>query len=185
MSVYSRSTLVAFISSFGVILAATYMLLLYKKVFLGPINSNLDNKINQLHVNETITFLALSIMILIIGIKPNLILSYTTSSLDRIVSLYPITIFKGNVLIILPEIILSIGFLLLLCISPFIKTDSHKLIGYLSLLLIFLTQFSIVKDIFIFEEVFEGFFIIDSFGSFLKLIILISAGLSFILLFNC
>ena len=93
MSVYSRSTLVAFISSFGVILAATYMLLLYKKVFLGPVNSNLDNKVNQLHVNETITFLALSIIILIIGIKPNLILSYTTSSLDRIVSLYPITIF--------------------------------------------------------------------------------------------
>ena len=80
-------------------------------------------------------------------------------------------------MIILPEIILSLGFLFLLCISPFIKADSHKLIGYLSLLLIFLTQFSIVKDIFIFEEVFEGFFIIDSFGSFLKLIILISAGL--------
>ena len=153
-------------------------LLLYKKFFLGPINSNIDNKVNQLHVYETITFLALSIMILIIGIKPNLILSYTTSSLDRIVSLYPITIFKGNVLIILPEIILSLGFLFLLCISPFIKTGSHKLIGYLSLFsLIFLTQFSIVKDIFIFEEVFEGFFIIDSFGSFLKLIILISAGL--------
>jgi len=93
MSVYSRSTLVAFISSFGVILAATYMLLLYKKVFLGPINPNVDKKINQLHFNETITFLALSVMILIIGIKPNLILSYTTSSLDRIVSLYPITIF--------------------------------------------------------------------------------------------
>ena len=80
-------------------------------------------------------------------------------------------------MIILPEIILSLGFLFLLCISPFIKADSHKYIGYLSLLLIFLTQFSIVKDIFIFEEVFEGFFIIDSFGSFLKLIILISAGL--------
>ena len=80
-------------------------------------------------------------------------------------------------MIILPEIILSLGFLLLLCISPFIKADSHKFIGYLGLLLIFLTQFSIVKDIFIFEEVFEGFFIIDSFGSFLKLIILISGGL--------
>ena len=61
--------------------------------------------------------------------------------------------------------------------SPFIKANSHKLIGYLSLLLIFFTQFSVVKDIFIFEEVFEGFFIIDSFGSFLKLIILISGGL--------
>tara|TARA_B100000287_G_scaffold405115_1_gene428424 strand:+ start:175 stop:1548 length:1374 start_codon:yes stop_codon:yes gene_type:complete len=61
--------------------------------------------------------------------------------------------------------------------SPFIKTYSFRKIGYLSLFLIFITQFFIVKDIFIFEEVFNGFFIIDSFGSFLKLIILISAGL--------
>ena len=47
----------------------------------------------------------------------------------------------------------------------------------MSLFLIFITQFFIVKDIFIFEEIFNGFFIIDSFGSFLKLIILITAGL--------
>jgi len=80
-------------------------------------------------------------------------------------------------LIILPEIILSVGFLILLSMSPFIKTYSFRKIGYLSLFLIFITQFFIVKDIFIFEEVFNGFFIIDSFGSFLKLIILISAGL--------
>ena len=80
-------------------------------------------------------------------------------------------------MIILPEIILSIGFLILLSMSPFIKTYSYRKIGYLSLFLIFITQFFIVKDIFIFEEVFNGFFIIDSFGSFLKLIILISAGL--------
>ena len=92
MSVYSRSTLVAFISSFGVILANLYASLY--KGFLGPINSNIDNKVIQLYVYETITFLALSIKILIIA-KPNLILSYTTSSLDRIVSLYPITILKG------------------------------------------------------------------------------------------
>ncbi len=80
-------------------------------------------------------------------------------------------------MIILPEIILSVGFLILLSMSPFIKTYSFRKIGYLSLFLIFITQFFIVKDIFIFEEVFNGFFIIDSFGSFLKLIILISAGL--------
>ena len=80
-------------------------------------------------------------------------------------------------MIILPEIILSVGFLILLSISPFIKTYSFRKIGYLSLFLIFITQFFIVKDIFIFEEIFNGFFIIDSFGSFLKLIILITAGL--------
>merc|ERR1711991_922364 len=49
--------------------------------------------------------------------------------------------------------------------------------GYLSLLLIFITQFFILKDIFLFEEIFNNFFVIDSFGSFLKSIILISAGL--------
>ena len=80
-------------------------------------------------------------------------------------------------MIILPEIFLSICFLGLLCLSVFIKQDSHRKIGYLSLLLIFVTQFFVVKDIFIFEEVFNGFFIVDSFGSFLKSIILISAGL--------
>ena len=93
MSVYSRSTLVAFLSSFGVILAATYMLLLYKNVFLGPVNPRIEKKPVQLNFNETFTFLILSIMILIIGIKPNFILSYTTSSLDRVITLYPITIF--------------------------------------------------------------------------------------------
>ena len=74
-------------------------------------------------------------------------------------------------MIILPEIILSLGFLLLLCISPFIKADSHKFIGYLGLLLIFLTQFSIVKDIFIFEEVISTKFFLGTviivFSSFL------------------
>ena len=50
------------------------------------------------------------------------------------------------------------------------------IVGYLSLLLIFLTQFFVLKDIFLFEEIFNNFFVIDSFGSFLKSIILICAG---------
>ncbi len=93
VSVFSKSTLVAFLSSFGVILAATYMLLLYKNVFLGTINSNIDKKAIQLNLFEVVTFSVLSILILIIGIKPNLILSYTTASLERITTLYPIAIF--------------------------------------------------------------------------------------------
>ena len=80
-------------------------------------------------------------------------------------------------MITLPEIFLSIGFLVILSISVFLKEDSSRKTAYLSLLLIFLTQFFVIKDIFVFEEVFDGFFIIDSFGSFLKSIILIAAGL--------
>ena len=93
VSVYSKSTFVAFISSLGVILAATYMLLLYKNVFLGAINPNIEKKSIQLNFNEVVTFSVLAISILIIGIKPNLILSYTTASLERITTLYPIAIF--------------------------------------------------------------------------------------------
>ena len=68
------------------------MLLLYKNVFLGAINSNIEKKSIQLNPNEVATFSILAISILIIGIKPNLILSYTTASLE-ITTLYPIAIF--------------------------------------------------------------------------------------------
>jgi len=80
-------------------------------------------------------------------------------------------------LIIIPEIFLSIGSLILLFLSPFFKENSHIKVGYLALILVFLTQFFVLKDIFYFEEVFNGFFVIDSFGSFLKSIILIGAGM--------
>ena len=93
MSVYTKNTLIAFLSAIGVILAASYMLLLYKNVFLGPMNKNIDKKIDGLNLNEVFTFIVLSIIIILFGIKPNLILSYTSASLDRIVDLYPITIF--------------------------------------------------------------------------------------------
>ena len=80
-------------------------------------------------------------------------------------------------MIYIPEIFMSLGFLVILTISVFLKKNSHIIVGYLSLILIFLTQFFVLKDIFLFEEIFNSFFVIDSFGSFLKSIILISAGL--------
>ena len=80
-------------------------------------------------------------------------------------------------MIFIPEIFMSLGFLVILIISVFLKKNSHIIVGYLSLLLIFLTQFFVLKDIFLFEEIFNSFFVIDSFGSFLKSIILISTGL--------
>ena len=80
-------------------------------------------------------------------------------------------------MIFIPEIFMSLGFLVILTISVFLKKNSHIIVGYLSLILIFLTQFFVLKDIFLFEEIFNSFFVIDSFGSFLKSIILISAGL--------
>ncbi len=93
LAVYSKNTLVAFLSTSGVILSASYMLLLYKRVFLGDLNQNLDKKRDDVNFYEIGVYSILVILIFIIGIKPGLILSYTTSSLERIIQLYPISIF--------------------------------------------------------------------------------------------
>ena len=79
-------------------------------------------------------------------------------------------------MIYIPEVFMSLGFLIILIISVFVKRNQNIVLGYLSLLLIFLTQFFVLKDIFLFEEIFNNFFVIDSFGSFLKSVILICAG---------
>ena len=69
------------------------MLILYKKVFLGITNENLKTKVNDLSIFELIVYVKLTFLILLIGIKPDIILDFTTSSLDRITKLYPISIF--------------------------------------------------------------------------------------------
>ena len=69
------------------------MLLLYKRVFLWDLNQNLDKKRDDVNFYEIGVYSILVILIFIIGIKPGLILSYTTSSLERIIQLYPISIF--------------------------------------------------------------------------------------------
>jgi NADH:ubiquinone oxidoreductase subunit 4 (subunit M) len=69
------------------------MLILYKKVFLGITSENLKAKVNDLSIFELIVYVKLTLLIFLIGIKPDIILDYTTSSLDRITKLYPISIF--------------------------------------------------------------------------------------------
>ena len=93
LAAYSKNTVVAFISAFGVILAAAYMLILYKKLFLGTVNENLKGKMNDINFFELTVYTQLVFLIIIVGLKPDLILEFTTSSLDRITKLYPISIF--------------------------------------------------------------------------------------------
>ena len=78
---------------------------------------------------------------------------------------------------IIPEIFLAISVLIILFLTPFFKKDGYIKAGYLTLIVIFISQFFILKDIFYFKEIFNGFFIVDSFGSFLKSLILIGSGL--------
>ena len=80
---------------------------------------------------------------------------------------------------VIPEIFLAICAIVILFLAPFLKKNSYLTISYLSLFVIFLSQFLILKDIFYSEVIFNGFFVVDSFGSFLKSLILIGAGFIF------
>ncbi len=78
---------------------------------------------------------------------------------------------------VIPEIFIAICAVFILFITPFLKKDGFITVGYITLLVIFISQFFILKDIFYSQIIFNGFFIVDSFGSFLKSLILIGAGL--------
>ena len=93
VAVFSQNTLVASIAAIGIILSAAYMLLLYRKVFLGEVNKNVLQIKNELNLNEIVSFSILVLLIILIGIKPNYLLDFSTASIERIILLYPITIF--------------------------------------------------------------------------------------------
>ena len=80
-------------------------------------------------------------------------------------------------MILTPEIFLSISVLLLLFVGPFIKKNGHIIIGYLSIILLVVSQFLIFKNTFQFKEILNGFFVIDSFGSFMKCLLLIGSSI--------
>tara|TARA_B100000989_G_C19522436_1_gene464916 strand:- start:912 stop:2291 length:1380 start_codon:yes stop_codon:yes gene_type:complete len=62
-------------------------------------------------------------------------------------------------------------------VGPFLKNNDFKIIGYLSLISIIIAQFFVFRDIFHFEEIFNNFFVIDSFGSFMKSLLLVGTGI--------
>ena len=80
-------------------------------------------------------------------------------------------------MIFTPEIFLALGVLLLLAISPFLKRNGHVIATYSSLIFVVIAQYLVFKDIFHFEEIYNGFFVIDSFGSFIKSLLLIGTGI--------
>jgi len=80
-------------------------------------------------------------------------------------------------MIFIPEIFLAFSALLFILIGPFIRKNAYLLVTYLTLLTVILAQFLVYKDIFHFELIFNNFFVIDSFGSFIKSLLLIGTAI--------
>ncbi len=89
---FKKSFLVATIASLGVILAAAYMLWLYKRVVFGEIQKNEIKKMVDLNKSEIFILTSLVFPIIFFGFYPEPLLSTTEISIENLIEMYKINL---------------------------------------------------------------------------------------------
>ncbi|HVR21524.1 MAG TPA: NADH-quinone oxidoreductase subunit M [Polyangiaceae bacterium] len=75
----------AVLASFGVVLAAVYMLSVVQKMFFGPLTNPKNRGLNDVNARETLALAPLVALVFIIGFFPNIFLSRMTESAQAVV----------------------------------------------------------------------------------------------------
>ena len=88
LGVFQVNYLVAVLASIGIILAAAYMLWLYKRVIFGSVTNSKIKLLVDLDRTELIIFIFLSILTLLIGFYPNFLLQTINVSVDNLINNY-------------------------------------------------------------------------------------------------
>ncbi|MDQ3020299.1 MAG: NADH-quinone oxidoreductase subunit M [Bacteroidota bacterium] len=79
------------ISTSAVILAAIYLLWMFQRVMLGPIDNEKNKELQDLTKREVLSFIPIIIFIVWIGVHPNTFLSKTESSVKRIINNFQVS----------------------------------------------------------------------------------------------
>jgi NADH-quinone oxidoreductase subunit M len=79
---------IGLISGLGVILGAIYMLWLYKRVWFSDSVNDDIKKAKDIEFVDLISFSIMAILVIILGIFPNLIIKYFTNSSAEIVKIF-------------------------------------------------------------------------------------------------
>ncbi len=85
---FKASKITATIAATGVILGACYMLWLYKRTLFGEVVSDNVAKMKKLNKVEFLVLTTMAILVILIGIAPNLILSYFANPVTNLVALF-------------------------------------------------------------------------------------------------
>ena len=85
---FKKSFLVATIASFGVILAAAYMLWLYKRIIFGEILNNKLKKLLDLNKTELLILSLLVFPIILFGFYPEPLLNTVEVSIRDLIEAY-------------------------------------------------------------------------------------------------
>jgi len=87
---FAHPALLSAISATAVILAAVYLLTMFQKVMLGPLDKpeNRDEKVRDLSWNEKLVFAVIVVLALGMGVAPGPILSRSSASVDAMLESY-------------------------------------------------------------------------------------------------
>tara|TARA_Y100000590_G_scaffold142333_1_gene163303 strand:+ start:2311 stop:3792 length:1482 start_codon:yes stop_codon:yes gene_type:complete len=88
IGVFKKNYLVACIASLGIILAAAYMLWLYKRVIFGNLTNNDLKSLIDLKFSEMIILWSLAIPIIFFGFYPDPLLNTVETSVENLIKIY-------------------------------------------------------------------------------------------------
>ena len=86
--------LVAILATLGVVLAAAYMLWLYKRVIFGKLEKNELKEMKDLNKSELAILFSLGILVILFGFYPDPLLNTINVSVDNLINNYNLEINK-------------------------------------------------------------------------------------------
>ena len=88
IGIFKTNYLVAFFAATGVVLSACYSLSLYRRVSFGEITNDKVKVLKDMNYSEFITLIPLLILVILLGVYPNIILDTISTSVENLVSVY-------------------------------------------------------------------------------------------------
>ena len=92
VGVFQANHLIAVLASLGIILAAAYMLWLYKRVIFGIIKNSELKHLIDLHKTELFMFIPLAFLIILFGIYPEPLIKTISVSINNLIENYQLDI---------------------------------------------------------------------------------------------
>ena len=100
IGIFKTNYLVAFFAATGVVLSACYSLSLYRRVSFGEITNDKVKVLKDMNYSEFITLIPLLVLVILLGVYPNIILDTISTSVENLVSVYNAKIATFNNLMI-------------------------------------------------------------------------------------
>ncbi|MDB5492000.1 MAG: NADH-ubiquinone oxidoreductase chain [Micavibrio sp.] len=85
---FQVSTTVGLLATSGIVLGATYMLMLYRRVIFGPQTNADAAEMLDLTWKEKINFVPLALLVLWLGVSPGVVINKTQASVDKLIGDY-------------------------------------------------------------------------------------------------